>query len=72
VGNRCPLKYTRAILDAIHSGELAKAEYEVTPIFGLHVPKKCTGVPDDMLHPERVWLPQNGTLTFCTSSRLYI
>jgi len=27
-GKRCPLKYTRAILDAIHDGSLAKAEYE--------------------------------------------
>jgi ATP-dependent phosphoenolpyruvate carboxykinase len=27
-GSRCPLKYTRRIIDGIHSGELAKAEYE--------------------------------------------
>lgn len=28
VGKRCPLKATRAIVDAIHDGSLAKAEYE--------------------------------------------
>lgn len=26
VGKRCPLKYTRAIIDAIHDGSLSKAE----------------------------------------------
>ena len=60
VGRRCPLQYTRAILDAIHSGELTKAEYEVTPIFNLRVPKQCTNVPDEILHPEKAWLAGNG------------
>ncbi|OKL56175.1 Phosphoenolpyruvate carboxykinase [Talaromyces atroroseus] len=54
-GKRCPLKYTRAILDAIHSGELAKAEYEVYPVFNLHVPKACPGVPSELLNPETSW-----------------
>lgn len=31
-GKRCPLKYTRAIIDAIHNGTLAKAEYENFPV----------------------------------------
>jgi phosphoenolpyruvate carboxykinase (ATP) len=31
-GKRCPLKYTRAIVDAIHNGTLAKAEYENFPV----------------------------------------
>lgn len=55
VGKRCPLKYTRAIVDAIHSGELARAEYEVYPVFNLHVPKSCAGIPSEILHPERSW-----------------
>ena len=49
------LKYTRAILDAIHSGELAKAEYETYDIFNLHVPVSCPGVPDDLLNPKKSW-----------------
>lgn len=48
-------KYTRAILDAIHSGELAKAEYETYPVFNLSVPKTCTNVPDELLNPAKSW-----------------
>ena len=54
-GKRCPLRYTRAILDAIHSGELAKAEYEIYETFNLNVPKKCVGVPDELLNPAKSW-----------------
>jgi phosphoenolpyruvate carboxykinase (ATP) len=49
------LKYTRAILDAIHSGELADAEFEVYETFNLHVPKTCSNVPDEMLNPAKSW-----------------
>ncbi|OAX76872.1 phosphoenolpyruvate carboxykinase [ATP] [Emergomyces africanus] len=54
-GKRCPLKYTRAILDAIHSGELAKADYEVYDVFNLYVPKSCPGVPSELLNPKTSW-----------------
>ncbi|KAH3662016.1 hypothetical protein OGAPHI_006197 [Ogataea philodendri] len=54
-GKRCPLKYTRAILDAIHSGELKKAEFETYPTFGLQVPKAVPGVPASILNPARNW-----------------
>ena len=49
------LKYTRAILDAIHSGELAKAEYETYGTFNLSVPTSCTGVPSELLNPAKSW-----------------
>ena len=49
------LKYTRAILDAIHSGELAKAEYEHFEIFNLQVPTCVTGVPSEILNPHKSW-----------------
>jgi hypothetical protein len=49
------LKYSRAILDAIHSGELAKAEYEVYGTFNLHVPTSVSGVPSDLLNPQKSW-----------------
>ena len=55
---RCPLKYTRAILDAIHSGELAHADYEDLAIFNLRIPKAVTGVPSELLNPKTAW---NGT-----------
>jgi phosphoenolpyruvate carboxykinase (ATP) len=56
VGKRISLKYSRAIIDAIHSGELAKAEFENYPVFGLSIPKKVTGVPDEVLNPAKTWL----------------
>ncbi|KAG1620419.1 hypothetical protein G6F45_011528 [Rhizopus arrhizus] len=55
---RCPLKYTRAILDAIHNGELAQAQYEDLEIFNLRVPKAVSGVPSELLNPKSAW---NGT-----------
>ncbi|OLL26752.1 Phosphoenolpyruvate carboxykinase [ATP] [Neolecta irregularis DAH-3] len=54
-GQRCPLKYTRAILNAIHSGSLAEVEYETFKIFNLSVPKTCVGVPEEILNPYRSW-----------------
>ena len=54
-GKRCPLKYTRAILDSIHSGELANAEYETVDTFNLRVPTQCAGVPSELLNPARSW-----------------
>ncbi|GIL81544.1 hypothetical protein Vretimale_948 [Volvox reticuliferus] len=59
VGKRISLKHTRAIIDAIHSGELEKAEYVSTPIFGLQVPTAVTGVPSEILSPENVWSEKN-------------
>jgi len=54
-GKRCPLKYTRTILDAIHSGELAKAEYEEFDVFNLRIPKTVPGVPSELLNPAKSW-----------------
>ncbi|KAJ3181847.1 Protein kinase C-like 1 [Gaertneriomyces sp. JEL0708] len=55
VGKRVALKYSRAIIDAIHSGELSNAEYENYPIFNLPIPKAVTGVPSEILNPARTW-----------------
>ena len=60
-GKRCPLKYTRAILDAIHSGELAKVEFENYETFNLQVPKTCPNVPSELLNPKTSW---TGTADF--------
>lgn len=49
------LKYTRAILDAIHSGELAQLDYEVYDTFNLYVPTSCPGVPSSLLNPKKSW-----------------
>ncbi len=55
VGSRIKLGYTRAIIDAIHSGELAKAPTETDPNFGLAYISKCSGVPDEVLQPRASW-----------------
>jgi phosphoenolpyruvate carboxykinase (ATP) len=54
-GKRCPLKYTRAILDSIHSGELAQQEFETYDVFNLQVPKSCPNVPSELLNPRTAW-----------------
>lgn len=54
-GKRCPLKYTRAIIDAIHDGSLAKAEFTNFPIFNLQIPKSLSNVPDEILDPFKSW-----------------
>jgi len=55
VGKRINLKYTRAIIDAIHSGELTEAPTEVDPRLGLSVPMQCPGVPAEILMPKSTW-----------------
>ena len=44
VGSRIKLRYTRAIIDAIHSGELKTAQTTATPIFNLAV-RAAAGLP---------------------------
>lgn len=58
-GSRCPLKYTRRIIDAIHSGELLNAEYETFEVFNLPIPCKIEGVPSELLNPRRAWKDSN-------------
>ncbi|CAK9004472.1 unnamed protein product [Durusdinium trenchii] len=59
LGHRMSLKDTRAIIDAIHSGDLAKVEYENFPRFNLAVPKSCPNVDAKILMPNKTWLDQS-------------
>ena len=54
-GARIKLKFTRAIIDAIHAGMLARAPTQRDPIFGIHVVTEVPGVPAEILIPERTW-----------------
>ncbi len=54
-GKRMKLASTRAILDAIHSGELAKAKTVRDPVFGFEVVAECSGVPKEVLLPRESW-----------------
>jgi phosphoenolpyruvate carboxykinase (ATP) len=55
VGHRIKLRYTRAIIDAIHSGALADVATLEDPVFGLQVPTSCPEVPTELLHPRNTW-----------------
>jgi phosphoenolpyruvate carboxykinase (ATP) len=55
VGSRMKLKLTRAIVNAIHSGELARVESVPDPVFGVAVPMECPGVPAEILIPRNTW-----------------
>lgn len=55
VGKRMSLRNTRSILDSIHSGDLANAEFRKLPVFNLNIPKTCKGVPEQILNPRNTW-----------------
>jgi len=54
-GSRIKLKYTRAIIDAIHSGALDKVATVEDPNFGFAVPTSCPDVPSEILIPRNTW-----------------
>jgi phosphoenolpyruvate carboxykinase (ATP) len=54
-GKRIKLANTRAIIDAIHGGALAKAATDRDPLFGLDVVTGCPNVPSEILIPRNVW-----------------
>jgi len=55
VGKRISLPHTRAIVDAVLSGELEKATFVEDPIFRVLVPTSCPGVPSEVLNPKNTW-----------------
>ncbi len=55
VGERIKLAYTRAMVRAALSGALDDVPTREDPIFGLHVPVSCPGVPDTILDPRSTW-----------------
>ncbi|KAG0218839.1 Protein kinase C-like 1 [Mortierella sp. NVP41] len=59
-GQRISLKYSRRIIDAIHSGELKRAEYQTYPVFGLEIPKGVEGIPAEVLDPAAAWRKNGG------------
>jgi len=53
--SRISLKYTRAIIDAIHDGSLATSAYQNDPIFNLSIPTSCPKLPAEILYPKNSW-----------------
>ncbi|PKH50589.1 phosphoenolpyruvate carboxykinase (ATP) [Tenacibaculum sp. Bg11-29] len=58
IGHRMKLKYTRAMINAALSGDLGevnKENYHIHSVFGLAQPRKCSGVPTEMLSQRQAW-----------------
>ena len=55
VGKRMSLPYTRAMVEAALSGALEQVNFVEDPIFRVHVPTSCPGVPSDVLQPRKTW-----------------
>ncbi|SDI80390.1 phosphoenolpyruvate carboxykinase (ATP) [Natribacillus halophilus] len=55
VSDRIDLAHTRAMVQAALEGELNRVETVVDPVFGLHVPTRCPGVPDHVLQQRETW-----------------
>ena len=55
VGSRIKLRYTRAIIDAIHSNAFDSVQYQEDPHFKLSIPLSCPNVPSEILIPRNTW-----------------
>ncbi len=58
VGTRMKLKYTRAMINAALNGDLGPYCYEnyhIHSVFGVAQPRKCPGVPTEVLSPRTTW-----------------
>ena len=54
-GQRMKLAYTRAMVDATYSGELAAAPTQTDRLFGFEVVTDCPGVPTEVMLPRNTW-----------------
>eukprot|EP01132_Coremiostelium_polycephalum_P000207 gene207-272_t len=55
VGHRIALSYTRAMVTAALSGDLALGGFSKDTIFDLSIPKACPEVPAEILDPRNNW-----------------
>lgn len=60
VGSRIKLKYTRAMIDAIHNGDFDNIDTVTDPNFGFEIPVACPGVPSEVLLPKQTWDDKEG------------
>jgi phosphoenolpyruvate carboxykinase (ATP) len=67
-GARIKLKFTRAIIDAIHGGELANAPTQRDPVFGINVVTQAPNVPSEILVPRQTW--KDGSSYDATAKKL--
>ena len=58
-GSRFPIPVTRAIIAAIHSGEIDQVPSQTLPILNLSIPTELPGVESEILNPKATWSDQN-------------
>src|SRR5438105_2282680 len=58
-GRRMNLSHTRAMIAAALRDGLSNVEYEKHSIFGFAIPRKCPGVPIEILNPRNTWENKN-------------
>lgn len=59
VGSRMKINHTRRMLNAVLKGELNDVDMRTDPIFGLHIPVACEGIPEGILDPSATWDDEN-------------
>ena len=55
VGERIPIRYTRAMVRAALDGSLAEVPFHDHPIFQIAMPESVPGVPAEILNPRQTW-----------------
>ena len=55
VGQRMAIRHTRALLRAALDGSLTQMTFRQEPFFGLSIPARVPGIPDDVLDPRQSW-----------------
>lgn len=55
VGERMHLPHTRRMVNAAIEGELDAIPTQPHPVFGVHVPVSCPGIPDGLLQARELW-----------------
>ena len=55
VGARMDINLTREIVNAALTGQLKDVEYEEDRMFHILVPRRCPGVPSEVLSPKNTW-----------------
>jgi len=71
IGERMPLKHTRAMIAAAMDGSLEAANknnYHIHSVFGVLQPRVCPNVPTELLSPRKTW--KNDTAFYKTAFQL--
>ena len=55
VGERMDINLTREIVNAALTGQLEDVEYVEDTLFHILIPKRCPGVPSEVLFPRNTW-----------------